>query len=198
MRKIFTGIVASLVVLTALAAQSQAGLVAVKIQNAGDNYSASVGGFTLSNSQTNSSGPTGVNASNWFVNSGFVNPTVATYSITPGGFGQFFDAGKSGTGAFTSTENPNANASFDGFRLVMTGTAKGSVSDGITTFNYDGSGPHTFLFRTYLTQDPTSVSFEFTQESGTLTFSSLHAVPEPSALMLVGSLVGLGLVRRRR
>lgn len=208
MRKIFTTLIASAAMLAILANPSQAGLVEVRMDVAGVSMP---GSNNITNSVGNATGSAVAiaDATGWQI---FGNGTAdATYSI--GGmsnFSSFFNSGRAGigfpfdSGAF-ATVNPNAAATFDGFRLVLnSGLASnmGSVSvtsgSSTVTHNFSGMGNFTFDFRNFSMETPNSVTFNITNSIGSVTMVGVSAIPEPSAMMLVGSVIGLGLARRRR
>jgi len=120
-----------------------------------------------------------------------------TYSVT--GTGGFYDAGKGGTVPFI-TINSNANTDFDGFKFGFDSTGLGQVLVGLNVQNF-AAGTNSFDFRDFLA-DPSvaSVTFQVVQDAGgNFSSGTVSAVPEPTSLLLVGSVLGgVGMIRRRR
>lgn len=209
MNRILKCFFASLGGLAMLACQVQAGLVEVRMDAVGAGAFVNNPAFEVQRGITFGSG-TGfgfVNSNSWFL-IGDINADVH-YSVsgTGGGFGDFFDAGKGGAAPYITT-NPNSSANFDGFRLVVLSTGPSSMgsvtvtntSDNTTVVrNFNGLGVHTLDFRNFAGSNPNHVVFSFSQLSdGATSLVSVSAIPEPTALLLVGTTLGLGFVRRRR
>ncbi len=193
--KILVGGLASLAMVTA---NAEAGIVMVQVDRAGTGPFDG-GGFTVDRNLTKIFG-TGTNTDNG--DAGFtITGTGAfnvTYSFTGGqSFGSFFDAGKGGDAPFI-TMNPNNAATFDGFLFEFSSTGSGSVTVGSNQQDFI-AGNSSFEFRDFAgNPGVNTISFTIANDSGTFTFGSMQAVPEPSAFLLVASALGLTYLRRRR
>jgi hypothetical protein len=135
-----------------------------------------------------------------------------TYSLDSGTFENLFDAYKGDASSPFGTQNPNPFAVFGGVGFDIANYTSQGITDVILLVGKETLGPiltvsgdgfYSFNF-TGLNRDILANAGQFSlrfyafDDSFTLTNVSLTAIPEPTALMLVGSVVGLCGFRRRR
>jgi len=194
MSKVFLSLAVITAIFSTLASQSTAGLITVQFDGFTTPNGTPQTVFTsgaLSVQRTATLGDNTQYSGTHFSTAAVVpfNTFTLTYNVVGGNFGDVFaTSGSSG-------------AAFDGFAVSVVysfgGQGRVSINGGAT----QSLGPGANVFRNVANPLDTSVSFSFTHEpggSGSMTVTSLSAVPEPTALMLVGSVVGLCFIRRRR
>ncbi len=205
MNKIFKCALASLALFATLGTQAEAALVRVEFDSFALSGSPETvftsGALTVTRTISTNSGTAPTISGGNLILSKNSSATV-TYNVTNGTFGDVF-----ATGAVSA-------ASFDGFSFNAAWTQQSNIGNGsgvsisvggteVVSSAAIGTGDNDFRF----IADPTAtlVSFTFTnsfpgggKSAANLVIGSISAVPEPSALLLVGSVLGLGFLRRRR
>ncbi len=200
MSRIFKCVLAGLAMFATLGAQSEAALVRATFDSFANTTLTSTpvitaGGATVN--RTISGAGVSVSGTDLVVQRN--STATVTYSVTGGTFNDVYQA-LGGPGTFSGFS----------FNASVTGAPQGQMA--LTSVLYSGTpgllsttlaaGDNDFLDTAL--SNATSVTISFTNDNGgpagarNLLIGSVSAVPEPSALLLVGSILGVGLARRRR
>ena len=199
MNKIILQGLAGLALVAILSAQAEGGLIRVQFDdfsNTGVNVTAlNIGGITLNREVNFSTGARFEGGSIVLDNQAVA---ILTYTVTNGDFGDLFAT----SGASKSF--------FDGFSV---NALRNVVGEGQTSFVIEVGGIPVVGstlsngdndFRNVAMPGATTVKFTIANTRpgnappGSLVINSLSAVPEPSAMLMVGLLASFGLSRRRR
>jgi len=180
-------LVSCLTLLVLCSSQAEAALVTANI----DNFSTATGGTTT---VFNSGGITVKRSvgggtffgAGYFLGSG--GTMIVNFSANGGTFGDLY-----------SNETGFAASEFTGFLLSASSAGNGTISmNGGPDMTISG-GLNSYFFSA--APATSFVSFLITADSGAMSIgagSGFQAVPEPSALLLVGSVLGMAAFRRRR